>query len=179
MNFNDFKLQYGQFKCCRIIEEAMFDSCCCGDLSMCQLIAEKFPNIDIHKRVNSDFRDYIFRINCEKNHLEIAQWLKTTWPAIDHTIRNHAAIKHCLNYNRFTKDGSKSFLKWLIRLYDIDSIDEPINIFFECENEFYIKYIIKYFDIQELQIDAKYQTAFNDMINEYQNNRCCVKSARK
>lgn len=78
-----------------------------------------------------------------------------------------------------TQISNKPFIKWLIGLYDIDSICGPIKIFFANKQLSYVKYSIRFFDISELKIDPYNQQLFDVMINEYQNSQCHVKSARK
>lgn len=176
MNFHIFKLHHQLILDCEFVESAMYYSCKNGDFSLCKLIAKNFPNINIHHRVSGAEPDFIFRVTCSNNHFDIAKWLKNTWPNINHTLAYHGATRYCLN--NYT-ESKKPLIKWLIQLYDIDSVCGLINALFESSMLYYNNYIIKYFDISELQIDTKYQLSFDIMIDQYQKNKYRVKSARK
>lgn len=100
MNFDHFKLQHSQIRYCLNIEKAMHISCKYGNFELSKLIFANFPDIDIHKYMNGDFPDYTFRSVCKNNHLEIAKWLKTTWPSIDHTLVDDIVFDYCIDYQK-------------------------------------------------------------------------------
>lgn len=151
--------------------------CSKGNLKLAKFLYGNFI-IDAHHHINLAFSNA-----CHNNHIDVAQWLKTIRPDINHR-RDDDYVIFVSTMNNF-----KVLLKWLTTFYTVDTVDIIIYYCLRDDRINIVKYIIKYFDIDELSLKAyrninqtclaEYQLQLDNLIQLCQQNKYRTKSATK
>lgn len=179
MDFIAYRKKYSLIENCLDKTCAFQRACEKGRLDLAKELVATFNDIDVHASIDDCSltkykREYAFRLSCFYNHLNVAKWLKTTFPDINHAIADHEA------FQLSTRDDKQIKLcKWLISLYNFDQSSDLLNICFKRNNYSMAKYIIDYFEITEVKVKPEYQIQCDEFINEYNSTIYSTKSARK
>lgn len=175
MNFESFVRTYPQLGKYNNVLQAFQKTCENGDLELAKIIFYNFPDIDINCGMNGRkyaVPEYVFRWSCYNGHFEMAQWLKSICPEIDHRSHGDFAFKHTsLNLTQLSQ--------WIVSLYDIADANILVDFCLLQYNIPMAKFIIEYFDISELFVSDNMQWQCDELIQEYQSKFQYVKSANK
>lgn len=206
MDFRKFKLQYDVIRDCKNLNTAIKKSCRMRNKYIAELLFEKFNSssygyfiqaceindLDQVKFISSlsdfDANTYpirAFQIACQAGQLITAQWLKTNWPNIDHRSKNKfGQLRHIYNFTDYVlliscERKYNDQIKWLVSMYDDDTISIAIKICLEYNLDTIVLYIIDVYCIGELQINDKFQQRLNSLIEYHQSRVVLSKSAAK
>lgn len=106
----------------------------CGDLKLAKNIATRFPLIDVTATYNNQ-TEYAFRTACSNNKLDLARWMKSSWPEINHRVDNDDIIRKAIAL------GHNGIVLWLLTLYRWHERREILDIALESNNQKIIDYI--------------------------------------
>lgn len=174
MDFSNFRAKYISINDCFNETHAFQKSCDKGNLEMAKELIRVFPDINVHEVHYMQYPcnnkpEFAFRWSCAGGHIEVAQWLKMICPSIDHSISDYEAFQNSLS-------GQMELTEWLVTLHDPHQAKDLLNISLRQRRYDVARYIIRYFDIDEVIVDSQYQNKCNKYISQSKPN---IKSATK
>lgn len=167
MEFCEYKLTRPLIKYCINVHQAFDHACLTGELNLAQELHENYViNIDLKEKNN------LFCTVCRTEYLAVAQWLKLTYPDIDH-MKRYTALQFAIMNER------TNIVEWLISIWCGSNLEIVFHLCYYYNMHAMIGYIFQYHDVEYMQFTEHRFIDQKKFDRDYERYRVCVKSARK